>query len=510
MPRLFQALRHAPAERYDAVIIGAGVGGLTCANLLAKAGLKTLLLEQHYMVGGYCSTFKRGGYTFDAATHFYPLLGNPTTHSGRLLQELGVNTRWVKMDPVDRFHLPDGEVFAIPADFTQYLNLLESRFPAERQGLLAFFEDVKTAYKLGLLGYFRGAHPKGFEGLEDITLREAIDRRINDPRLRLVLTGDCPHWGSSPTRTSFVFDSMLRISYFLGNYYPEGGSQAFADELARTFETSGGHILMRARAHKIRLSQGRVQTVAFEYGRASERQIAEVGADFVISNADMLLTLEQLLGPEHVPADTLRRYRKMRPTFPCFLTHVGLKDFPLDELVAQEGYHWSSWDPEQLASEVFKIFVPTQYEPRMAPPGGQILIVQKPLPFEAGESTDQLQTSAEVEHWVVERLQRIFPRIRDRIVHLSSASAATSQRFTLNSKGAMLGWEMSPDQLGDHRPALDGIARGLHFVGHWAQPGGGITPVIVSAVGAANKILRESRHTEPAGEGPAASEFRDV
>jgi phytoene dehydrogenase-like protein len=69
-----------------------------------------------------------------------------------------------------------------------------------------------------------------------------------------------------------------------------------------------------------------------------------------------------------------------------------------------------------------------------------------------------------------------------------SASALTSYRFTLNHRGAMLGWEMSPDQLGDRRPATNGLVRGLHFVGHWTQPGGGITPVIVSAMRVAKAI----------------------
>ena len=118
MKRLFKGLRsHAPEQSYDAVIIGAGIGGLICANLLARERLRVLLVEQHYMVGGYCSTFRRKGFTFDAATHFYPLLGNPATITGKLLRELGVNNGWVKMDPVDHFHFPDGSTFAVPADF---------------------------------------------------------------------------------------------------------------------------------------------------------------------------------------------------------------------------------------------------------------------------------------------------------------------------------------------------------------------------------------------------------
>src|SRR5215212_8902575 len=103
MKRAFRGLRRPPDARYDAVIIGSGIGGLILANLLARDGLKVLLVEQHYMVGGYCSTFRRGGYTFDAATHFYPLLGNPRTITGKLLRELGLTQEWVKMDPVDTF-----------------------------------------------------------------------------------------------------------------------------------------------------------------------------------------------------------------------------------------------------------------------------------------------------------------------------------------------------------------------------------------------------------------------
>ena len=80
---------------------------------------------------------------------------------------------------------------------------------------------------------------------------QALDRYFRHPKLKLLLTADCPHWGSPPARTSFVFDSMLRLSYFLGNYYPRGGSQAFADELAQRFEEQGGHILMHALVTRI-------------------------------------------------------------------------------------------------------------------------------------------------------------------------------------------------------------------------------------------------------------------
>ncbi|MCA1635114.1 MAG: hypothetical protein LC802_15840 [Acidobacteria bacterium] len=102
--------------------------------------------------------------------------------------------------------------------------------------------------------------------------------------------------------------------------------------------------------------------------------------------------------------------------------------------------------------------------------------------------TDWAAHKAAVERHVMSNLERVMPGFSKKIVVCLSASARTSQQFTLNHRGAMLGWEMSPDQLGEHRPALNGLVRNLYFVGHWTQPGGGITPVIVSAMRVAETI----------------------
>ena len=210
------------------------------------------------MVGGFCSTFRRKGFTFDAATHFYPLLGNPMTITGSVLERLGSRTRWVKMDPVDHFHFPDGSRFSVSADFDEYLDELKATFPHEREALETFFALVREAYLYGLLYYFRGRDHDRLEPLRDLTLHEVLERQFRDPKLRLLLSADCAHWGSPPSRTSFVFDSMLRLSYFLGNYYPEGGSQVFADDLARACGAGRRHPhALERRAHRRRTGRGR-------------------------------------------------------------------------------------------------------------------------------------------------------------------------------------------------------------------------------------------------------------
>jgi phytoene dehydrogenase-like protein len=502
--RPFRGLRRPPDPTYDAVVIGAGIGGLIAANLLAKEGLKVLLVEQHYMVGGYCSTFRRGGYTFDAATHFYPLLGNPETLTGRLLAELGVTTGWVKMDPVDTFHFPDGTRFAVSADFDIYLARLKDDFPEEAATLDGFFADVREVYLLGLLHHFRGRpEPERLAAWSGLTLKEALDRRFRDPKLKLLLTADCPHWGSSPGRTSFVFDSMLRLSYFLGNYYPKGGSQAFADELALRFEEKGGHVLTSTPAHRIVIEDGEARGVEIETLRGPLAGLrATVRAGVVISNADLLLTLEKMVGPQHLVPGALEELHRLRPTFPCWLTHLGLKGVPPEVLEEAQGYYWDSWDMERVGRDAlrFKLFAPTLYEPAMAPDGEQILIVQKVQEMDYEGIQDWPAHKREVEAFIFSNLERVIPGIGERMAVRISASARTSARFTWNLRGAMLGWEMSPDQLGDRRPALETSIPRLYCVGHWTRPGGGITPVIVSAQRVAKEILRGAAWPAPVRE----------
>jgi phytoene desaturase len=493
LKRPFRGLRRAPDARYDAVVVGAGIGGLITANLLAREGLKVLLVEQHYMVGGYCSTFRRAGYTFDAATHFYPLLGNPETLTGRLLADLGVRTGWVKMDPVDTFHFPDGSRFAVPADFAAYIAKVKAEFPAEAAALDDFFVAVRETYLLGLLHYFRDRPLSQLDRLapyRDLTVRQALDRWFRDPRLKLLLTADCPHWGSPPGRTSFVFDSMLRLSYFLGNYYPRGGSQAFTDDLARCLEENGGHVLINTAARRILVEDGTARGVELETLRGpGTGSMTTVLAGAVVSNADLLLTLERLLGPRHVTPAAVESVRGLRATYPCFLIHLGTRDIPDSVLADVQGYYWDSWDMDRVGTDAlrFKLFAPTLYEPAMAPPGGQVLIVQKVLEMDWAAHKQRIEDAA------LAHVERLIPGFARRVVVKTSASALTACRFTLNHQGAMLGWEMSPEQLGDQRPDAPTRIKNLYFAGHWTRPGGGVTPVIVSAQRAAAAVLGDLR-----------------
>jgi len=497
MGRRFKSLRTDPLSSYDAVIIGAGIGGLMCANWLVRAGLRVLLVEQHFMVGGYCSTFKRKGFIFDAATHFYPLLGNPATLTGKQLVDLGVRTPWVKMDPVDQFHFPDGSSFSVPADFDTYITRLRSEFPQEIPAIDKFFTLARRVYLLGLLYHFRGTWTEELEQYMQLSVQDVLDSHFHSPKLKLLLTADTAHWGSSPVRTSFVFDSMLRLAYFLGNYYPIGGSQVFADDLAARFEEAGGHILMSSLVTKIHVSHDSTNGVDIETGIGSLRRMVRVRAGVVVSNADLLMTLERMIGAELIDPAYLASVKELRPTLPCSVTNIGVRGLSTKVLEAIQGYHWSSWNPNDVATAAFKIFVPTLFDPGIAPPGGHILIVQKLTAVDFPHVHDWAAQKTVIEDYITANLERVVPGFSKHVVVSLTASALTSYRYTLNHHGAMLGWELAPDQTTTTRPDVTGPIRNLYFVGHWTRPGGGITPVMMSARRVAQIIIddRQNRQT---------------
>ena len=480
-------------EQVDAVVIGSGIGGLVCANLLADGGMKVLLIERHSMLGGFCSTFRRKGFIFDAATHFYPLLGNPSTLTGKILHNLGIETEWIKMDPVDRFHLPGLPAFAVPAEFGQYLEKLKSWFPEEAANIDRYFAELRQAYLYGLLHYFKGVDNEQARKLERYTIAEKLDEHFRDPRLKSVLMADAPHWGSLPNRTSFLFDAMLRLSYFLGNYYPKGSSQKFADDLGRALIRRGGRILKCAGAERILIENGKVAGVRI---RTSAKRAAEefvFRAPVVVSNADSVHTYRDLIGAEHCGKWMIEYLESLRPTYPCYLMHLGLRGMDPKMLEAAEGYYWSAFDPGDAIRNVFKIFVPTRFDPTIAPPGCQIAIVQKLTPVRLDEVSDWGAHKAEIDRRILEGLRRALPGIDEHIEVRLGASAMTSFHYTNNWQGAMLGWEMSPEQLGSARLANSTPVENLYLVGHWTQPGGGITPVIISAQRVARAILTGSK-----------------
>ncbi len=129
-------------DTYDVIIIGAGIGGLVCGCYLAKAGLKVLIVEKNPKVGGYCQSFTRDGFTFDACVHYLGSL----REDGQLrcvLRELELESEinFIRMDPSDVI-ITSKDRFVFYRNVKNTIDALARRFFSERKNIERFFNDI--------------------------------------------------------------------------------------------------------------------------------------------------------------------------------------------------------------------------------------------------------------------------------------------------------------------------------------------------------------------------------
>jgi len=128
------------ADEYDVIIVGSGIGGLTCGALLSKRGYKILVLEQHHQVGGYCSSFERRGFVFNTGVEDVSGLWErgPTAY---LLRELGLGKDVLFVRNTTGYIFSGREIKA--ENLEEFIKLLSDMFPAEGENIPAFFMEAK-------------------------------------------------------------------------------------------------------------------------------------------------------------------------------------------------------------------------------------------------------------------------------------------------------------------------------------------------------------------------------
>lgn len=270
-------------EIYDAIIIGAGMGGLVCGCYLARAGMKVLIAEQHYKPGGYCTSFKRGRFTFDAAPHCFGSYreGGLTR---KIFQDLEVDKKLhiIRPDPSDIIITPNYKI-SFWNDLEKTIREFQTNFPEESNNIKDFFY------------FLLNVDPNAFSRIRGWTFKDLLDRYFTNDQLKAILAAPLLAFNGLPPSLMSAFIGAKLFSEFLldGGYYPEGGMQVLPDALAERFKEFGGELRLSSLAKKIRVKDNKVTGVILE-------KDGFISSKYVISDCDARQTFLKLLGKEKI------------------------------------------------------------------------------------------------------------------------------------------------------------------------------------------------------------------
>lgn len=333
-------LPNTEQEHYDAIIIGSGMGGLTCASLLSRMeNKKVLVLERHFTPGGYTHTFKRKGiYQWDVGVHYVGEM-NPGSFYRRIFDYVtDEQVEWQKMPKVyDRFVYPD-ITFDAQNDREGFIQDLIDKFPNEKQSIQEYRKDlIKAARWFGRLMLSK-ITPETFQPVMRqllkfgskialTTTKDYLDGRFKDSRLRALVASQWGDIGIPPGSSAFAAHALIVCHYIGGGYYPVGGASVIADSIVPILERSGGKLLTRHRVNKIIVRDNKAIGVETAYRYRGKDAFKQFSADTIISNAGVNTTFNQLISDDfELPfRSQLNRYP---PGSAHVCLYIGLKDNP--------------------------------------------------------------------------------------------------------------------------------------------------------------------------------------
>lgn len=515
--------RRLESEEFDAIVVGAGIGGLTTAALLARRGTSVLVLDRHYVAGGNATIFKRPGYEFDVGIHY---LGqaNPDGFMPRILDGAGARgVHFRRMDPdgFDTLVYPNREL-RVPQGIDRYRERLLQAFPNEQRAIDANTKLIRQVLGLTSLG----ANPKSalrtlarsWLALRNSssTLGQFLGRYTKSAELAAVLAGEGGDYAVPPSRASVLMHAGLMAHYLAeGAYYPEGGGQIMSDRLAESIERNGGKILLSSSVERIVVENGRVSGAVFSNKHLGR---VRVRARTVIANSDIKHTLLELLSPEDVSRKTRTRATEWKMAPALAALYLGVKKEALGTRTANTNYWiYANHDIEAQYSEVSKGAFPEQpflfvslaslKDPgnrRIAPPGIVNLQLMSLAPSEPeawGTTADEVRSGEyhdnpryrELKAEYSERLLRaarpVFPDLARHVDFHELATPITHSRYTSSTGGTSYGIAATPEQFLWRRPGPKTEIPGLYLCGASTRAGHGIMGAMMGGLMAAGSIV---------------------
>jgi prolycopene isomerase len=493
-------------KKYDAIVIGAGLGGLAAATQLAHSNLNVLLLERHNVPGGYATSFVRGRYEFEVALHELSGIGPPERRGNvyRALEHLGMADR-LEFLPVTNLYRAvfPGLDITLPVGREPFESKLVQNFPHEASGIRRF---IKRVFDFGhdhamFLRQRRRVHPATipfrfpkFIRYLPATWGQVLDRDVKDPAARAVLSAYWGYVGLPPSKISFVYYANTMAAYVSrGAAFPKGRSQALSNAFFARFEELGGEARMSCGVQRITTQNGRVTGVITEKGD-------EILADWIVSNADPITTCRDMIGLDRVPSSFFSQLRSSDVAASTLNVYLGVACPPEElELTEHEIFVNADLDFDRHYEQMKVIAPPeaiavTCYNavyPDISPPGTSMVVLTALAygePWYQVPPSDYVATKNRIADAMIDMAEQVAPGLRDHAEVVEVSTPLTNMRYAGTMGGSIYGFSQPPRDNMVWRMDYKGPLSGLYFVGAWTQPGGGFEPSMMSGLRAARSI----------------------
>ncbi len=509
---------------YDTIVIGSGIGGLATAALLAKEGQKVLVLERHYVAGGFTHTFSRKGYEWDVGLHYIGEVHRKNSILRLLFDDITDGAlQWSLMpDVYDKISFgPAGEEsYEFVAGKKQFSEKLQNYFPDEREAIKKYISLVSEAAGNSknffgekalspAVGYLASPFLRSkFLEFSDQTTLQVLSKLTKNKKLIGVLTSQYGDYGLPPSQSSFAIHAMIAKHYFDGGNYPIGGSSQIAATIAPVIEKSGGKILVRADVREILVDGNKAVGVRLANGD-------EIKAKKVVSDAGVINTFGRLL-PEKISSrfNLQKKLLKVHSSLAHICLYVGLRHSTADLKLGQANYWiYPDYDHDEnirryLANPegplpVTYISFPSAKDPSWDKrfPGRSTIEVIGFVPydwFKKWEDKPWMKRGEDYEAYkeklserLLEQLYRFVPQVKGKIDHYELSTPLSTRHFCNYQNGEIYGIDHTPERfrlrwLRPHTPIQNLFLTGQDIVSD------GVTGALFGGVLTASAILRRN------------------